>query len=333
MAQGKRTLYEILEVPADAAPEDIARAHEHKAEKLKRATTFDPNAAALLKQAHEVLSNPDRRAAYDASITAAAERAAAREQVTDFDISEESDAEDRARKLRLMGMVGGMALILIVLFFVFRPHGRPPPPPEPVAEAPKPEPPPPPKLRTGAEVLAEASTSTGRVLSYSMSGAATPLGMAIEIETGQMITTCHGIPAGGKLVVRVGKESMPAELTITDEMLDLCRLLVPGFTTPPLRLAAEDPKAGEKVYVVGMNDKGEMAATEGKVNQVRRTPSGPVLELSVPIAATASGGGVFNDRGHLVGVATTAPLAGPGVGAALPVSWIGEMRSRSAAAK
>ncbi|HEX4763647.1 MAG TPA: trypsin-like peptidase domain-containing protein [Usitatibacter sp.] len=334
MAQGKRTLYEILEVPADAEPEDIGHAHERKVLEIKRSETFDPNAAALVKQAFEVLSNAKRRAAYDASLVSSQERAAASAQATaDLDLSDDAAADDRSRKLRLLGLVGGMALIFAVLFLVFRPRPAPPPPaPEPVAEAPKPAPPPPPRLRNANEIAADASTSTGQVLSYSMSGTATPLGMAVEVDTGQMVTTCHGIPAGSKLVVKVGKESMPADLTITDESLDLCRLSIPGFTTPPLKLATEDAKAGDKIFVAAVNDKGEMAATEGKVTQLRPTPTGQVLELSVPVSTHGSGGGVFNDRGQLVGIATTPHAFGAGLNIALPVSWIPEMRSRAAAA-
>jgi len=335
MAQAKRTLYEILEVPADAGPEDIAHAHERKVLEIKRATAFDPSAAAFVKQAFEVLSDPKRRAAYDASLVTSAERAAASAQASaDLDLSADTEAEDRSRKLRMLATVGGMALVLVVLFMVFRPRTPPPAPaPEPVAEAPKPASPPPPRLRSGAEILADAATSSGQVLSYSMSGQATPLGMAVEVELGQMVTTCHGIPAGSKLVVRVGKEAMPADLTITDEELDLCRLSIPGFTTPPLKLAPEDAKAGDKVIVVGMNANGEMAATEGKVNQLRPTPAGAVLDLSVPIGASASGGGVFNDRGQLVAIATTAHPAGAGANIALPVSWLAQMRSRATAPK
>jgi len=230
-------------------------------------------------------------------------------------------------------MVGGMALILVAIFFVFRPRTPPPPPPpaEPVAEAPKA--PPPPKTRTGSEVLADASTSGGQVMSYSMSGAATPIGMAMEIDAGQMVTTCHGFAAGGKIVVKVGAEVLPADLAITDEELDLCRLSVPGFTTPPLKLAAEEAKAGDAIFVVGVNAKGELAATEGKVTQLRATPQGPVLEISVPVAPNGSGGGVFNQYGQLVGIATTPHKFGPGINIALPAAWIAQMRSRTAASK
>ena len=337
MAPAKKTLYEILGVPADAGAEDIVHAHERRVLEMRRASNPDPNGVALVQQAFEVLSNPARRAAYDTSLVTAAERSAAAQQATtDLEIEPDVGDPDRARRMRLMGMIGGMALILVALFFVFRPRAPAPPPappPEPVAEAPKPPPPPPPKTRTASEVLADASTSGGQLMSYSMSGAATPLGMAMETEPGQVVTTCHGIPAGTKLVVKVGKEVLPADLAITDEELDLCRLAVAGFTTPPLKLAAEDAKAGDAVFVVGANAKGELAATEGKVNQVRATPRGPVLELSVPIAPTASGGGVFNQYGQLVGIATTPHAFGAGLNIALPVSWIAQMRSRAAAPK
>lgn len=334
MALPKKTLYQILGISQDASSIDIGLAHEKRVAELQRAVPPDPSAVALLQQAYEVLSSPHRRAAYDASVLSASEKAEAAAQQGAPDLELEADDPDdggRARRMRLMGMMGAMALILVALFFVFRPRAVPPPPPEPVVEAPKP--PPPPRDRTAAEVLQDASTSGGQLLSYSMSGQATPIGMAMEIDQNQMVTTCHAIPAGAKLVVKVAGQMQPAELSITDEQLDLCRLLVPGFGTPPLRLAPADSRPGDKIIAVGMNAKGELAATEGTVTQVRTTPIGKVLEVSMPIAASASGGGIFNLQGQLVGIATTPHTFGPNLNVALPVSWIAQMRSRTTAEK
>jgi S1-C subfamily serine protease len=166
-----------------------------------------------------------------------------------------------------------------------------------------------------------------------MSGSATPVGVGLEVELGQMITTCHALPAGEKLVVRVAGRMQAAELTIVDEELDLCRLLVPGFTTPPLKVATEDAKAGDKIYSIAPNAKGEFAATEGTIKQVRTTPLGKVLEVSMPIAANGSGGGIFNEMGQLVGIATAPHKFGAGLNIAVPVSWIAQMRSRSSLPK
>ncbi len=334
MAQPKKTLYQILGVPRDASATDIGLAHEMKSAEVQRANPPDPSAVSLVNQAREILTHPARRAAYDASLVSAAEKAAAAQQAEAPDLELEGDGEDdaRKRKLRLGAMIGGMALILIVFFFTFRPKPPAPVPIEPVAEAPKPAPPPP-RLRTGSEVLADASTSGGQLMSYSMSGTAAPVGIALAIEPGQMLTTCHGLPAGSKLVVKVGAQMHPADLNITDEELDLCRLSVAGFTTPPLKLAPEDAKAGDKVFAVTPNAKGELAAVEGTVSQVRSTARGKVLEVSMPIPANGSGGGIFNQQGQLVGVATAPHAFGAGLNIALPVSWIAEMRSRATPSK
>jgi Trypsin-like peptidase domain len=329
MALPKKTLYQILGVPPDASSIDIGLAHEKRVAELANTVPPDPSAAALVQQAYEILSNQHRRTAYDAQLVTAAEKLAAQSQATDLELEpEETDDDERKRKTRLMAMIGGMALVLVALFFVFRPRAPAPPPPEPVVEAPKP---PPPKLRTGADVLFNFNTAGGQILSYSMSGSAHPVGVALEVELGQMITTCHALPAGEKLVVKVAGKMQAAELTIVDEQLDLCRLLVPGFTTPPLKVAAEDAKAGDKVFSIGMNAKGEFVATEGTVTQVRTTPLGKVLEVSMPIAPNGSGGGIFNELGQLVGIATAPHKFGQGLNIALPVSWIAQMRSRTTA--
>jgi S1-C subfamily serine protease len=109
-----------------------------------------------------------------------------------------------------------------------------------------------------------------------------------------------------------------ADLTITDETLDLCRLSVAGFTTRPFSLATEEAKAGDKIYAVGVNKAGEFALTEGTIKQVRTVAAGKVLEVSMPIAPAGSGGPVFNEFGKVVGIATTPHSHGAGLSIALP---------------
>ena len=331
MAASKKTLYQILGVGRDANAFDVGLAHEMRVAELQRAVPPDPSALALVGQAFEILSNPARRAAYDAQLLTAAEKRAAAEQATpDLEIGEE---EAPRRKLPVVPIVAGVVVAAIVLFLVLRPSEAPKPV-EPVVVAPKPAPPPPPpRARTAAEVLAEVAASSGPLMSYSMSGASQPIGMALAIDPGAMVTTCHGIPAGGKLVVRVGKEQHPVDLTITDETLDLCRLAVTGFTKPALKVAPDEAKAGDKVIAVGLNAKGELVAAEGTIKAVRKAGAGNVLELSTPIAANASGAGIFDPYGRLVGIATTPHAFGPGLQIALPATWLAQMRSRATPAK
>jgi S1-C subfamily serine protease len=184
-------------------------------------------------------------------------------------------------------------------------------------------------MRNAAEVLADATPSAGPLMVYSMSGAATPIGMALAIDQGAMVTTCHGIPAGGKMVVRLGKEQLPADLTITDEALDLCRLSVAGLATPPLKLATDEAKAGDRIVAVALDAKGALVTAEGTIKAVRKGRSGDLFELSTPIAANASGAGIFDQYGKLVGIATVPHDQGTGVHIAIPSTAIAQMRSRT----
>lgn len=330
MAQTKKTLYDILGVPRDANSIDIGLAHQRRAAEFQRAVPQDPSAEALLHEAFEVLNDPARRAAYDASLLTAEERAAAAQQAEPDLVIEDEPAPTR-KPLPWPAIAAGAVVVLAILYFALRPDRLPDPDakkPEPVAEAPKPAPAPPPKALAAADILKQASGASGKLVSVEMSGRSAPLGIAVAIEPNAMITTCHGIQAGGKLVVVVGTESFAADLANTDETLDLCRLSVAGMNATPFPIAPNEPRAGDRIIAVGMNASGQLAATEGTIRKLLATPSGKVLEISVPIAATASGGGVFDPYGRLVGIATTPHAYGANLHVALPASWIAQIRSR-----
>jgi S1-C subfamily serine protease len=165
-------------------------------------------------------------------------------------------------------------------------------------------------------------------MSYEMSGRAVPVGLAVAVEPGAMLTTCHGIAGNSQMVVRYGAESLSANLSATDEVLDLCKLAVTGMNARAIEIAADEAKAGDKIFVLGANAAGDFALTEGTVKGVRMASGVKVLELSVPIAASASGGAVFDVYGRLVGVATTPHRYGANVNAAISSAWISQMRTR-----
>ncbi len=66
----KKTLYEILGVDPKASLQQIEVAYGKRLEELSVATIRDPNKLVVLKQAKEILSDSNQRAAYDASLAA-----------------------------------------------------------------------------------------------------------------------------------------------------------------------------------------------------------------------------------------------------------------------
>ena len=327
----KKNLYEILGVPRDANALDIGLAFQRRTAELQRAVPPEPNAQSYVHQAREILSDPKRRAAYDATLVTADEKAAASAQPEpDLVLEGDSDSEEKPRPKYLVPAAIAAAVVVIAAFLALRHEPEAPKPQEPVAVAPKPAPPPPPKPLGAEQILPAALLSVGRVMSYEMSGRAVPLGMALATEPGTMITTCHGIPGGSQLVVRVGAESNSANLTVNDEMLDLCKLAVAGLDARPIAISPDDPRPGDRIFALGANAKGEFALTEGTVKALRATPQGKVIEISVPIAPGGSGGAVFDAYGRLAGIATTPHGYGASMQVALPAAWINQMRTRNA---
>ena len=327
----KKNLYEILGVPRDANALDIGLAFQRRTAELQRAVPPEPNAQSYVHQAREILSDPKRRAAYDATLVTADEKAAASAQPEpDLVLEGDSDSEEKPRPKYLVPAAIAAAVVVIAAFLALRHEPEAPKPQEPVAVAPKPAPPPPPKPLGAEQILPAALLSVGRVMSYEMSGRAVPLGMALATEPGTMITTCHGIPGGSQLVVRVGAESNSANLTVNDEMLDLCKLAVAGLNARPIAISPDDPRPGDRIFALGANAKGEFALTEGTVKALRATPQGKVIEISVPIAPGGSGGAVFDAYGRLAGIATTPHGYGASMQVALPAAWINQMRTRNA---
>jgi serine protease Do len=330
MAAPKQTLYDILGVSREANAIDIGLAYQKAIAAADRAVPPDPTRQALIQQAHEILGDGARRAAYDSSLVTAAERDAAREQAAapDLDLGAAEDGSPRRRKLPWLPIGAAILVVLIGAVLTLRqPPPMEPKAPDPGAQGTNAVPAPAPSPRSAAEILALAAPSVGRVFTYDMSGRMAAAGLAFAVEPSAMVGTCEGLTAGSQVVVKIGADSMSATLAITDETLGLCRLLVPGAALKPLPLAPEDARAGDPVHVLGANEKGDMALTQGAIGQVRNTPVGPVLELSMPIAPAGSGGAVFDNFGRVVGVATR--REGAGASAALPASSLSAMRSRS----
>ena len=327
-AMAKQTLYDILGLAPDATPIDLGLAYEKRLQELRAAPVQDAGALALARQAHEVLGDPKRRAAYDASLVSASEKAAAKEQAATPDLVLEPDEEESAPRRRIppVGIALAVVALLVIAFLALR--TSPPPAPAPVAEAPveAPKPPPPPQRKSAKDVLALAQASVGRLESFEMSGRAVPLGLAIAIDPATMVSTCHGIPGGAQLAVVNGAENRSATLAVADETLDLCRLSVAPPPLAPLPLADHEAKAGDAIYALGANAAGELAVTEGQVKRLVPDVRGPVYEISMPVAPNGSGGPVFDAYGKVIGIATTAQ--GHGVSVAVPASWIGRMQSR-----
>ena len=330
----KRSLYDILGVPRDAMAIDIGVAYKRRLAELDRKADADPNEAALVREAYHILCQPKEREAYDASLITREEREEARTRPAPDLVLEAGDGETGEKKhgnLLWIAAAGLGVLVVILLFALTRssPADRAKQAADRVAaeeaKAPPPPPPPPPKTRSAAEVLALAAPAIAGVLAYDISGKPQTVGSAILVAPDGVVTTCHALPPSATIVTRLGGEQVPATLVIYDEDLNLCRLSIAKRSTEPLVVGTGEPKVGDDVFAVGQHKGNELSVLQGSVKNIRTTPNGRFLEISMPVAPGASGGGLFDAYGRLVGVLTG---KSGGINAAVPASALAQMRTR-----
>ncbi len=161
------------------------------------------------------------------------------------------------------------------------------------------------------------------------------LGSAVVIGPGRLVTNCHVLTKASAVVVRRKNVMYEAKLEHADAPRDLCLISVEGFTAPAVEIAPrESLKVGEKVYAIG-NPRGfEMTLSEGLISGLRGewADGSHVLQTTAPISPGSSGGGLFDEKGRLVGITTFTRVDAQNINFALPAEWIAEVPARSEAA-
>lgn len=289
---GKDSLYEVLGVYRSSSAKDVERAYKRLRAELEKEAA-PPERITLVREAHEVLSDPQKRAAYDASLK-----------------SDEFLRPEVARRVApavKWAPIAAIAIaVLVGLWFLFRPS----------ADA----------DRIPAEIVAAAAPSVGRVHVIEISGRTTSHANAFAIDQGVMLTTCQGFRANTQVVVKFGSRTAPAQVSRSDTKRNLCRLVVVGAASWPLGINAAGPKVGDKAYAVSTGAAGETQLVDVKVRALLPVEGGQAMELSMPVDPTQSGGPLLDTRGRVIGVLTT-QHGFVGKSIAMPAKWVQDLRT------
>ncbi|MDP2028536.1 MAG: trypsin-like peptidase domain-containing protein [Thiobacillus sp.] len=177
--------------------------------------------------------------------------------------------------------------------------------------------------QAGAEARPDWSSWVLKVEVVRLDGM-TELGSGVTIGPQRIVTNCHVVRQAGTIHVIYGNEAWPASMDSGDEYRDLCFLKVPGFPgkVPPIG-EPEDARVGIPVVAAGYSG-GNFAVSKGEVKGLFTCAcdGGRVIQTSAHFEPGASGGGLFDGEGRLLGILTYKSGTGGSYHFAIPVGWM-----------
>ncbi|MCR9062217.1 MAG: serine protease [Rhodobacteraceae bacterium] len=130
-------------------------------------------------------------------------------------------------------------------------------------------------------------------------------GSAVAISKTKLITNCHVVKDGPVIGLIQGKQVLEAVLDSARPEADRCVLSTAGRLHPVRGVRRfDDLGVGERVYTVGAPRGLDSTLGEGLISGLRQFPSGNYVQTTAPISPGSSGGGLFDERGNLIGVTT-----------------------------
>lgn len=181
-------------------------------------------------------------------------------------------------------------------------------------------------LFAGSLTAAQATTyaeSVVQIRAISRNGNVT-LGSGVMTERGQVATACHCTRGAATIEIVHGAKRWMAEQTIGSEHHDICVLSARELDVPRAVLrASTDLRPGEAVTAVGFEG-GEtiVVARPGRVAALYAYDNGNVIRTTAAFDFGSSGGGLFDEAGHLVGVLAFRARTGDDLRFALPTEWL-----------
>jgi hypothetical protein len=130
-------------------------------------------------------------------------------------------------------------------------------------------------------------------------------GSAVAVSDHLLLTNCHVVK--DRPVIHIVQDQVIAEARIVagDFTADRCILESDGPPVTPIGgvRAFTDLAIGERVFAIGSPRALERTLSDGIISGLRHDKArGDLVQTSAPISPGSSGGGLFDDRGNLVGI-------------------------------
>jgi S1-C subfamily serine protease len=132
-------------------------------------------------------------------------------------------------------------------------------------------------------------------------------GSAVAVSSKEAITNCHIVVHARSIVLANGARTLKAEVVSADPSTDRCYLKVLDGELDPVPGLRDYATltVGEAVFTIG-SPKGLVNTLGSGLLSGLRTSDGKAeyIQITAPVSEGSSGGGLFDDRGNLIGVTT-----------------------------
>jgi len=150
-------------------------------------------------------------------------------------------------------------------------------------------------------------------------------GTAVAIAPDRVVTNCHVTREAQAIYVVKGGLRWEARAQLADVNHDLCLLWVPGLDARAAPLATSASlHVGQPVAAIGYGGATGIQISIGDVIGLHALDGGQVIRSSAAFSGGASGGGLFDEDGRLVGILSFRLQARGAYFFSVPVEWFSE---------
>lgn len=161
------------------------------------------------------------------------------------------------------------------------------------------------QAKTASEIFEAVSNKVIVIQTYDKMGKELGFGSGVVLPDGVVATNAHVIEGATLLKVLHQKKYYEASLLYIDGGRDVCTLKVKGFKVPPVILGTSNHlRVGSRIYAIGAPKGLILTMSEGIISSLRPVEGGQYIQITAPISPGSSGGGLFDEKGKLIGLTT-----------------------------
>lgn len=186
-----------------------------------------------------------------------------------------------------------------------------------------------PSLAYDKQALIESYFSVVMIRGFNETGGLA-YGSGVVVAPDEVITNCHIFRTTEKPWIARGQDSYPIKTVRADTWNDLCLVTAENLPFKPVKIGkSSNLKRGQEVAGIGHSSGSPAPLTStGNVHGLYAGNPGKVIRTNAKFLLGASGSGLFNLDGYLVGINTFKTTGrGGSIHFALPVEWIDTIRN------